>query len=419
MSGKDLKKTESDNLADQQVREKLNKWLVLALVFVVHMFAIGIPWTVMPVLFSTAAEELHLSLGEIGLLWSMLPVGAAIVAVPGGMLGDRIGFTKSIGIGCLAVAMANGLRGLSGNLTVLTIAMFLTGASVALVFPNLQRIAALFFPLRQLGLATGISISGFAVGGVLATALSATAVMPALGGWRDVLFLYSGVSIIAGGAWFFVMRSMDNRPDPQNARPPFSESINAVLRTKEVWLLSIGNLGVVGAYISLNGYLPVYLEKIGLDKSVGDTMSSTLFVASVVGNIAIPALADRIGAMKAVMIASAVVTAASILLLSLANTALFWVLIPLAGCLAQGVGTLVVASAVQLKSIGSAYAGTALGLIGGLANFGGFLMPLAGGRLAESNQTWPFILWAAAALAGTVCLVVLREPARGGVKQPT
>ncbi len=406
--------------AEQQVRQRLNKWLVLTLVFVVHMFAIGIPWTVMPVLFSTAAGELGLSLAEIGLLWSMLPVGAALVAVPGGMLGDRIGFTKSIGIGCLAVAIANGLRGLSGNLSILTISMFLTGASVALIFPNLQRIAALFFPRRQLGLATGISISGFAVGGVLSTALSATVVMPALGGWRNVLYLYSVFCVIVGAVWFFVMRNMDSAQTggEQARRPPFTESIKAVLRAKEVWLLSIGNLGVVGAYISLNGYLPVFLEKLGLDKSVGDTMTSTLFVASVVGNIAIPALADRIGAMKAVMIVSAVVTAASVLLLSVANTAMFWVLIPLAGCLAQGVGTLVVASAVQLKFI-SAYAGTALGLIGGLANFGGFLMPLVGGRLAESNDKWPFILWAAAALAGTVCLVMLREQAGTGKQKTT
>ena len=414
-----MNKVESIELADQQIRKKLNKWLVIALVFVVHMFAIGIPWTVMPVLFSTAADELHLSIAEIGLLWSALPVGAALVAVPGGMLGDRIGFTKSIGIGCLAVAIANGLRGLSANLPVLTISMLLTGASVALIFPNLQRIAALFFPRKQLGLATGISISGFAVGGVLSTALSATVVMPALGGWRNVLFLYSVFCVIVGGVWFFIMRRMDSKSAGQKHMPgpPFSESIKAVLRTREVWLLSIGNLGVVGSYISLNGYLPVFLEKLGLDKSVGDTMTSTLFVASVIGNIAIPALADRIGAMKAVMIASAVITAASILLLSLANTALFWVLIPLAGCLAQGVGTLVVASAVQVKSI-AAYAGTALGLIGGLANFGGFVLPLVGGRLAEVNQTWPFILWAAAALAGTVCLFMLREQPRGSKQQP-
>ena len=110
------------------------------------MVVVGVPWTVMPVLFSTTAAELHLSLAQIGLLWSMLPIGAAVVAVPGGMLGDRLGFVNTIGIGCLAVAAANALRGLATGLPALTLFMFLCGGAIALVFPNLQRVSGVFFP---------------------------------------------------------------------------------------------------------------------------------------------------------------------------------------------------------------------------------------------------------------------------------
>jgi nitrate/nitrite transporter NarK len=107
-----------------------------------------------------------------------------------------------------------------------------------------------------------------------------------------------------------------------------------------------------------------------------------------------------------------VLTSAAIMLLSVADSTLFWVLIPLAGCLTQGIGALVIAHAVQLKEIGYAYAGTALGLIGGLSNFGGFVMPAIGGKLAETNGTWPFILWALASLSGTVCFAFLKEQRR-------
>jgi nitrate/nitrite transporter NarK len=200
-------------------------------------------------------------------------------------------------------------------------------------------------------------------------------------------------------------------------RPSFRESIVAVFRVRDAWLLAVGNLGVVGSFISLNGYLPVYLEKIGLARSVGDTMASTLFVASIAGAIAIPALADRIGAARAVMIASAVATSATILLFAVAGPTLFWTLIPLAGLLTQGIGALVIAHAVQIKEIGYAYAGTALGLIGGLSNFGGFVMPAIGGRLAEVDRTWPFVLWGLAALSGTACFIFVREHKKGGVGQ--
>jgi nitrate/nitrite transporter NarK len=153
----------------------------------------------------------------------------------------------------------------------------------------------------------------------------------------------------------------------------------------------------------------VYLEEIGLPKTVGDTMASTLFVASIVGAIGLPALADRVGKARAVMIASCVITSAAIVLLSVAGPSAFWFLIPMAGCLTQGIGTLVIAHTVQIRAVGIAYAGTALGLIGGFANLGGFVMPLAGGKLAEIDPTWPFIMWALTCLAATVCFLMLRD----------
>ncbi len=367
----------------------------------------------MPVLFTAASADMNLSLAQIGLLWSMLPVGCAISALPGGLIGDRLGFAKAIGIGCFVVAAANALRGLATGLPMLTVTMFLTGASVSLVFPNLQRIPGVFFPRHLVGIATGITISGFAIGGVLTTAFSATVVMPLVGTWRNVLYVYSGLCVLVGIVWLLAMRGV--RPPRQPGitpilvgRPSFGQSLKTVFRVKEAWLLSIGNLGVVGAFISLNGYLPTYLEKIGLAKNVGDTMSSTLFVASIVGAIGVPALAEKIGGTKAVIIVSSVITAAVIALFAAANQALFWVLIPLAGCLTQGIGTLIVSRAVLIKEIGAASAGTALGLIGGMANIGGFLMPLAGGRLAETNAVWPFLLWSVTALFGTVCFMFLK-----------
>lgn len=395
----------------------LNKWLVLALSVLVHLIAVGIPWTVMPVLFTAASEDLHLSLAQIGLLWSMLPVGCAIAALFGGMIGDRLGFIKTVGIGCFVVAAANAFRGFSTSLPLLTISMFLTGASVTLVFPNLQRMPGVFFPAKLVGLATGITVSGFAIGGVLTTALSATTIMPLVGSWRNVLFIYSGLCAIVGIVWIFVMngvRPPDNTGTPilTDNRPSFGQSISTVFRVRESWLLALGNLGVVGAFISVNGYLPVYLENIGIAKSVGDTMTSTLFVASIVGAIGIPALADRLGLSKAMLIVSSVVSAVVIFLLAFSNQSLFWVFIPLVGCLTQGIGTLVISRAVQIKAIGAAFTGTALGLIGGMANVGGFIMPLIGGKLAEVNQTWPFMLWAIIALAGTICFVMLKAAKR-------
>ena len=217
-----------------------------------------------------------------------------------------------------------------------------------------------------------------------------------------------------GAVWLLVLKGRGT-PPPESAgadtsRPGLASSMAAVFGSGQAWLLAIGELGLVGSFISLNGYLPVYLESTGLAKSLADTMTSTLFVASIAGAIGIPALADRLGAGKTVMIFSAAVTTAAIALFATSIPTLYWALIPLVGATTQGIGTLALAHAMQISRIGRTHAGTALGFIGGMANVGGFVMPALGGKLAEANQTWPFFLWALLSLAGAVCFLFLRNP---------
>ncbi len=392
--------------------KRSNKWLVLTLATLIHLTVVGIPWTVMPVLFTSTARELNLSIGQIGMLWSMLPIGAAIFAIPGGLLGDRLGFVKIIGIGSFVVAVASGLRGVSPNITILMVTMLFCGASIALVFPNVPKVASLFFPPNQVGLATGILVAGFALGGVLATALSATVLMPWLGSWRNVLFFYSAICVLLGVIWLAVMRTTVSSTTPVSTGTPlprvtFRKSLTTVLSVRDTWLLTIGNLGIVGSYISLNGYLPTYLEKAGLPKSLGDTMVSTLFVASIFGAILIPALADRLGRRKLVLVIVAIITFVSTLSLAVSNAALFWLLIPIIGAGTQGVGTLIFVQAVQTKGIGMQYAGTTLGLVGSFANLGGFILPFFGGKLAERSQSLPFVFWSVMVLFAAGCFALL------------
>lgn len=392
-----------------------NRWLILALGTLVHMIAVGIPWTVMPVLFTSASEEMHLSLGELGLLWSMMPIGTAVFALPGGLLGDRLGFARTIGLGCLVVAAASVLRGLSTNLVTLSLFMFLSGASIALVFPTLQKTGGMF-PRREQGLATGLLVSGFLVGGVLATALSATVLVPLLGGWRNVVFAYAALSALVGAVWLLAVKGPGENPEAPavtaTAKVSVRECVRVVFRVRDTWLLSVGNLAVVGSFIALTGYLPTYLEKASGSKTMGDTISSTLFGASIVGAILLPTLADRLRAPKMVLVGASVVAFAVVMSMSFTRSSLFWVLVPLAGASIQGVGTLVVTRIVQMKEVGFAYAGTALGLVGGMCNFGGFVMPAVGGPLAEVNDRWPFILWAVLVLAGAGCFTLLRAGRR-------
>jgi MFS family permease len=398
-------------------KKTLNKWLVLTLGSMIQAFVLGTTWTVMPVLFPAASKELGLSLGQVGLIWGMLPLGAASFAMFGGMIGDRMGFVKTIGISCFVVAAVNVLRGIAPNMPVLAISMFLLGAAEGLVFPNVQKTGSLFFKGSQIALAMGIIVAGFAIGGILTTVFSANVLINAVGSWRNVIFFYSVLAALCGVLWFALLRNGEV-PGPATDAPQvtFQSCIKSVLRIKEVWLMALGNVTIIGSFIALNGYFPTFLQALGLPQSMGDTMSSTLFFASIIGALAIPILADKLHAGKTFLVACAVITAAVVAVCAIAPSWAFWILIPLAGIVTQGLGTVVLNETMAIKQIGTAYGGTALGFMGSMGNLGGFVMPLIGGTMAESNKVFPFYLWAAICIVGVMCFAVLLRPARKTTK---
>lgn len=391
-----------------------NKWLVVLMANLVFIGVVGMPFTAMPVLFSSVTRELQLTLAHVGMIWGALPLGMALCSLLGGLLGDRFDIRKVIGIGSFIIALTSGLRGTSGDPVTLIIFMFLCGAALSIVIPNLPKIVGLFFPPRQRGLAFGIVNSGFNIGAILATALGATFILPLVGSWRNVLFIYSAICIVFGIAWLTVIKR--GKSDQAIAgtgtterEVPFRETLATIVRVKELWLLVITNLGVVGAYIALMGYMPVYLESAGVLKITGDTISSTIFMAGIIGAITLPALSDRTGARKMILIICAAVMGMSTYLLSISGTMLFWLLIPLIGIAAMGFITLSLTMPLEMRGVGPLYGASAVGLVVAGQNVGGFLFPIIGGNLAEINQVWPFIFWAIIIFAAAIGLFLMRE----------
>lgn len=396
-----------------------NKWLVVLMANLVFIGVVGMPFTAMPVLFSSVTRELQLSLAYVGMIWGALPLGMALCSILGGLLGDRFDLRKVIGFGSFVIALASGLRGVSGGPVTLIIFMFLSGAALSIVIPNLPKIVGLFFPPRQRGLAFGMVNSGFNIGSILATALGATFILPLVGSWRNVIFFYSAICIVLGIIWLLVMKKGKSGQaiagtSTTEREVPFHETLATIVRVKELWLLVITNFGVVGSYIALMGYIPVYLENAGVMKITGDTISSTIFMAGIIGAIALPTLSDRIGTRKLVLITCAAVTGMSTYLLSISGTMLFWLLIPLIGIAAMGFITLSLTMPLEMRGVGPIYGASAVGLVVAGQNVGGFLFPIIGGNLAEINQVWPFIFWAIIIFAAVIGLFLMRETGHKG-----
>ena len=308
------------------------RWYILALSALTHALSVAVPWMCMPVLFDEIAEDLGLSLVQIGTLWGTISLAAMFVCLVGGLLGDRFGVKRTLVVACFLVGLAGALRGLSNSFATLAVTMFLFGLVVVVIPVNVHKACGVWFSSKQLGLANGIVAMGMAVGFMAGSMLSATVLSPLLGGWSNVLFLYGGISVVVGILWLLT-RSRPSQADSVESSAShtstvgFRQALSHVMRIKGVWLLGLISLGQAGCVQGVLGYLPLYLRDVGWAAASADGALTAFHGASMVGVIPITLLSDKLGSRKMILFIALVVTAVGAGLLSVAGGAMVWVLV--------------------------------------------------------------------------------------------
>ena len=223
------------------------RWYILILAALTNTLAIAIQSMCLPVLFKEISTDLNLNLVQVGLIWGINALPGMAATLVGGALGDRFGPWRVLILGCLLAGLTGAVRGLATDFTSLTAAMFLFGLVTPFVGMNVIKTCGLWFSSRQLGLANGVLSMGMALGFLSGSMFSATFLSPALGGWRNVLFLYGAVPAILSLFWFLARPNPALPPaDPQAASPSLRRNLAYVARIPNVWLLGLTILGVSG-----------------------------------------------------------------------------------------------------------------------------------------------------------------------------
>ena len=374
------------------------------------------PQMALPVLFKEISEELNLSLVQIGTVWGILPLGALSVVLIGGMLGDRFGAKYVLGVAALLAGVVGALRGMAGNFATLALTMFLCGIPTSVIATNVPKTVGTWFPGRRLALAQGIVTLGMALGFSIGAMISATVLSPLLGGWRNVIFLYSALSIVIGILWLLT-RSQPSKfglSSSHRITAPFRQGLSQVVRLKGVWLLAIILMGHVACVQGMLGYLPFYLREIGWTATNTDSTVACFHGASMIAAIPMALLSNRIGSRKIVILVAMLMTAIGVGLLSVVGGTMVCFSVIIAGIVRDGFMAVFMTALIETEGVGAIHAGTAMGLIHTMARLGSFGSPPIGNSLATINSGLPFIFWAGFAVMALVCACFLKETGRRG-----
>ena len=322
----------------QKSRHENYKWYIMTLSALTNAFVIAVPSMGLSVLLPEIVKDLDLSLFQSGLLWGISSLPSILSSLFAGSLCDRFGPRRMLMVNCLLVGLAAALRGLAQNFAFLVFTVFLFGFFAPMITISNFMNAVKWFPPRERGVANGLATLGMALGFFVGSMISATFLSPALGGWRNVFFLYGAVGIIFTFAWLLT-HSASNQLQPGDAvsgSVSFRQGISHIAKLKNMWILGLAMMGISGGVQGMLGYLPLYLHDLGWSVAYAGGVLASFHIASMLFVLPLTFWSDKLGSKRNILIGAATLTAVGIGLLSLVNGNAIWGAIIMAGSVRDG-----------------------------------------------------------------------------------
>jgi sugar phosphate permease len=386
------------------------RWYILALTMLTYAVVVGSERMALPVLFKEISVDLNLSLASIGTIWGMDPLAGIFTSLPGGLLVDRFGLKKTVTVIAILAGVFCALRGFSSSLLTFALLMFLFGVMATAAPSVAPKITAVWFRREQLGLTNALLNISWAFGSMFATLTSATLLSPALGGWRNVLFVLGAPAVLLGLLWMFTGREPRREEllhEQATQSPPLLQSLAHVLKMKEIWILGLICLTVWGANMGMMGYLPLYLRDIGWEPARADSVMTAFMASTTVGMVPMVLLSNRLKIYNGMFLFTIIILAGSLVLLPFVEDVWVWVVIVGSGLLRSAQPAVTNILILEMKGVGSAFGGTAVGLVGSIGMIGGTLAPRIGNGLSSYGPGAPFFFWAALSSLGIPLFIFL------------
>jgi predicted MFS family arabinose efflux permease len=310
-------------------------------------------------------------------------------------------------------------RSFAVDYTTLLLTTLSYGIFQAIIPILLFKVARQWFPPVQLGMASGVISAGFAGGLMLGPLLSTSVILPALGGWRQVLVFYGGIAIILSLLWL-VVHPVERRSDSSSkVRVSLGDSLRHAMRLRNVWVIGIGGLGINACFQGFTGYLPTYLKTIGWAELDADRALAVFFLASLTAVIPLSILSDRLRLRRGFLILAALILSIGIGLLSVVEGALILLVLAATGFFFDSFMAILNASVLEVEGLSHLYAGTAIGFSTMIRNLGGTFSPPVGNSLTAIGVNVPFLFWSAMGLFGVLMFTFfLKSKSRTTLESP-
>ncbi len=364
------------------------RWAVLGGMWLLY-FSFGVIVASMAPLVRPISVALGLDYGDMGFVLGAWPLVYIAMAIPCGVLLDRLGPRRALMIGVAVIAASGAARGLAFNHLALLAAVAVFGLGGPIISVGAPKLVSLWFPASERGLAMGIYVTGSNLGAVAALSLTNSIMMPWAGqDWRLVLFCYAGFALCAGAVWLVISahpqsRAMERRLAAEPRRSQLKQ-FAALMRLPMVRIVLLMSVGIFFFNHGLNNWLPEILRTGGMAPATAGFWASVPMAVGIIAALLIPRYATESRRLNVLLALFLSAGAATLMLRADAGPLLAFGL-TLQGIARGAMMAVAVLVLIDSAGIGKRNAGLAGGMFFSAAEIGGVLGPLTIGFVSEAT----------------------------------
>jgi cyanate permease len=347
-------------------------------------FSFGMVMSSLVPIVTLLRDELGISFTQMGVIlgaWQLVYIAAA---APSGLLIDRIGPKKALAIGALIIALSAFLRSYAEGFWSLFAAVALFGVGGPIVSIGLPKLVVDWFSGPNRGLASGIYITGPALGSVLVLASTHALILPLTGSWRLTLALYAVIALIVAALWVAFGRDSAENASDRERSGAFIGGYREVIFQPAVWTVIVVGFSAFLASHGLRSWLPQILEARGMSPALSGVLASLPALTGVLGSIFILGLASRgAGSRRRATLALLLVTGFCVAAITFLDGWALVAAIAVEGFCAAAIQPLMLYILMEMPSVGPRRMGTAAGIFFSVGEVGGTLGPVFMGLIAD------------------------------------
>ncbi len=399
-------------------------WWVVGASFLIALYTGGVIFYGFTAIFKPLANEFGWSYTQISLATSLRGFEMGLLAPLVGLVVNRWGPRRLIfggaifiGIGLMLLSRVNSLGTFYGAFLVIAIGMSAVSSTVLLT-------AVVNWFREKVAIATGIVVSGYAIGGVLVPIVT---VMIDKYEWRTAMIILGLCTLVITLPLSLLIRHKPEQygylPDGNVSSPVIVDessisgrSTKVDISTREAatrsvfWHIALASMCHMLVTSAVVTHVMPYITSVGISRLVSSLAAGSITLASIGGRLGFGWLGDRFDKRRLAAIGFALM-ALGLLFFGGLITGWTWLLLPFTVLFSTGWGGSITMRAILLREyFGRSRFGKIYGFVMGVAMLGAIAGAPLAGWVFDTWGTYQWVWFAFAGLSVAALVIVLTTP---------